>query len=97
MTLQVNRENQVLMLCGAVNVHTAPLLLQALRDKSTRSFTLNLKDVTSLDSAGVATLIEGLRLAQKQQQALALYEVPTCVMNALELSGVRALFSASIH
>ncbi|MDQ6979390.1 MAG: STAS domain-containing protein [Mariprofundaceae bacterium] len=97
MTLQVNREDQILTLRGTVNVHTAPILLKALRDKSTRSFTLNLKDVTALDSAGVATLVEGLRLAREQQQPLALHDVPDCVINAFELTGVSALFSASIH
>jgi len=97
MEFQINREHNTLVLCGGINVETSPALLQALRDKRTTSFALNLKAVTALDSAGVATLIEALRLAQQRQQPLILHDVPACVSNALELAGVTALFSTAVR
>lgn len=97
MQLQIKREQEALSLHGAINVETAPALLQALRDKRTTSFALNLKAVTALDSAGVATLIEGLRLAQQRQRPLSLHDVPDCVSNAFELAGVSSLFDGAVH
>ncbi len=90
--IDLRREGSCLRVGGRVDLFSSPRLLQALRQGSP-VHTLDLADVRHMDSAGVATLIEALRMARADGHTCRLLRVPACVHAALRLAGVRELFS----
>ena len=83
---------------GEVDVHSAPVLLeqiQAAIKKSYEVIIINLRDVSRMDSAGVAVLIEGINEARKQKIILSLQDVSKAAQSVLEMARVDKLFQVS--
>ena len=83
---------------GEVDVNSAPVLLEQIQNAIKKRYEviiINLKDVTRMDSAGVAVLIEGINEARKERIILSLAEVSKPAQQVLEMSRVDKLFQVS--
>jgi anti-sigma B factor antagonist len=83
---------------GEVDVHSAPILLeqiQAAIKKNYEVIIINLRDVSRMDSAGVAVLVEGINEARKQKIILSLQDVSKAAQSVLEMARVDKLFQVS--
>ena len=83
---------------GEVDVNSAPVLLEQIQNAIKKRYEviiINLKDVTRMDSAGVAVLIEGINEARKEKIILSLAEVSRAAQQVLEMARVDKLFQVS--
>jgi len=83
---------------GEVDVNSAPILLQQIQAAIAKRYEviiINLRDVTRMDSAGVAVLIEGINEARKEKIILSLQDVSKAAQQVLEMSRVDKLFQVS--
>ena len=83
---------------GEVDVNSAPVLLEQIQNAIKKRYEviiINLKDVTRMDSAGVAVLIEGINEARKEKIILSLAEVSKAAQQVLEMARVDKLFQVS--
>ena len=83
---------------GEVDVHSAPILLEQIQvaiGKRYEVIIINLRDVSRMDSAGVAVLIEGINEARKQKIILSLQDVSKAAQSVLEMARVDKLFQVS--
>jgi len=83
---------------GEVDVHSAPILLEQILlaiGKRYEVIIINLKDVSRMDSAGVAVLIEGINEARKNKIILSLQDVSRAAQQVLEMARVDKLFQVS--
>ena len=83
---------------GEVDVNSAPVLLQqilAAIDRKPEVIIINLGQVTKMDSAGVAVLIEGINEARKQKIILSLQDLSKPAQSVLEMARVDKLFQVS--
>ena len=89
-------QDSVLRLHGRLNIDSSPdfrdRLLAALRAESPKAVIVDLKDVTYIDSSGIATLIEGLKVARKQQTTLRLQGLHDRLLHLFQVTGVLTLF-----
>ena len=82
---------------GQINVYSSPDLrdsLQALLSKKPlpQTVTVDLAGVSSIETSGVATLIEALRIARHRQVGFCLQGVAGSVLRLFKVVGVLALF-----
>jgi anti-sigma B factor antagonist len=82
---------------GQINVYSSPDLrdsLQALLSKepSPQTVTVDLASVSSIETSGVATLIEALRIARHRHVAFCLQGAGGSVFRLFEVTGVLSLF-----
>jgi anti-sigma B factor antagonist len=86
-------------ICGRIDIDTSPALraklLPALQAPSCNLLTLDVSAVTHIDSSGVATLIEALRIARAHQTELRLEGLQDRLVRLLEFTGVLSLFNGS--
>ncbi|SRR5258708_40288984 len=83
---------------GEVDLHSAPVLLEqilAAIDRKPEVIIINLGQVTKMDSAGVAVLIEGINEARKQKIILSLQDLSKPAQSVLEMARVDKLFQVS--
>jgi anti-sigma B factor antagonist len=83
---------------GEVDVHSAPILLEQIQAAIVKRYEviiINLRDVSRMDSAGVAVLIEGINEARKQKIILSLQDVSKAAQQVLEMARVDKLFQVS--
>ena len=83
---------------GEVDVDSAPILLeqiQAAVAKKPEVLIINLSQVTRMDSAGVAVLIQGIMEARKEKIILSLQELSRAAQSVLEMARVDHLFQVS--
>jgi anti-sigma B factor antagonist len=83
---------------GEVDVNSAPVLLEQIQNAIKKRYEviiINLKDVSRMDSAGVAVLIEGINEARKEKIILSLAEVSKAAQQVLEMARVDKLFQVS--
>jgi anti-sigma B factor antagonist len=83
---------------GEVDVNSAPVLLQQIQlaiGKKYEVIIINLGQVTRMDSAGVAVLIEGINEARKEKIILSLQDVSKAAQSVLEMARVDKLFQVS--
>jgi len=83
---------------GEVDVNSAPVLLEQILTAIARKpevIIINLKDVTKMDSAGVAVLIESINEARKQGIILSLQDISKPAQQVLEMARVDKLFQVS--
>ena len=85
-----------MLLNGRLNIESSPLLrdrlLCILRDLSFKTVIVDLANVTYIDSSGVATLIEGLKVAGHRRVTLQLKGLEGRLLHLFEVTGVLALF-----
>jgi len=81
---------------GRLDIDSSPLLrdrlLAMLGEQSMRAVTIDLAKVSYLDSSGVATLIEGLKVARQRGIALRLAGLEGRLLHLFETTGVLGLF-----
>ncbi|HVE38714.1 MAG TPA: STAS domain-containing protein [Planctomycetota bacterium] len=83
---------------GEVDVNSAPVLLEQIQAAIAKRYEviiINLSQVTRMDSAGVAVLIEGINEARKQKVILSLADVSKAAQSVLEMARVDKLFQVS--
>lgn len=93
-------QDNVLRLRGRLNIDSSPdfrdRLLATLRAESPKAVIVDLKDVTYIDSSGIATLIEGLKVARKQQTTLRLQGLHDRLLHLFQVTGVLTLFESDL-
>jgi len=82
---------------GRINVDSSPDLrdcLSAILSKESlpRAITVDLAGVSYIDTSGIATLIEALRIARHHQTIFSLQGLSASVLRLFEVTGVLALF-----
>jgi anti-sigma B factor antagonist len=100
-SLEITVENigvSVLMhVSGRINVHSSPDLRDSLRailstEPLPRTVTVDLAGVPYIETSGIATLIEALRITRHHQIAFCLEGLGRSVLRLFEVTGVLALF-----
>jgi anti-sigma B factor antagonist len=86
----------VLDVVGDIDLHNSPevrrVMLDALRQKNTPRVVVNLKAVRYIDSSGVASLVEGLKVSRELGLRLILYGLSPAAREVLELSRLIRVF-----
>jgi anti-sigma B factor antagonist len=81
---------------GDITLYNSPdvrkILLQLLREKKVAHVIVNLKNVRYIDSAGVASLVEGLKVARDLKSRFALYGLSPAAREVLELTRLIRVF-----
>jgi anti-sigma B factor antagonist len=94
------RENDTIVCpSGRINVDSSPdlrdCLLAILSAKPLpRAITVDLANVLYIETSGIATLIEALRMARHQQTIFRLQGLSGSVLRLFEVTGVLTLFEA---
>jgi anti-sigma B factor antagonist len=81
---------------GDITLYNTPevrkILLDLLKEKRAKRVIVNLQSVKYIDSAGVASLVEGLKLARDQKGGFALYGLSRTTREVLELTRLLKVF-----
>src|SRR5512138_3567430 len=89
----------VLSLSGRVSVDSSPMLrdrlLRVLRSEARTAVTVDLSGSPSVDCSGIATLVEGLKIARQRNVVLQLTGLQGRVKKLFEVTGVLCLFEES--
>jgi anti-sigma B factor antagonist len=85
----------VVALEGEIDLEQAGTVRRALLDslKQGKDVLVDLSRVSYIDSSGIASLVEGLQVARKQKQDLALVAVSQRVRRVLELARLDKVFA----
>lgn len=84
---------------GRINVHSSPELRESLQailstEPLPRTVTVDLAAVPYIETSGVATLLEALRIARHHQVAFCLKGLSGSVLRWFEVTSVLALFDS---
>jgi anti-sigma B factor antagonist len=89
-------EGITMRLCGRLNIDSSPALrdrlVASLQAQSPRSVIVDFSDVSYVDSSGIATLIEGLKMARQRQTILCLRGLRGRLLHLFEVTGMSTLF-----
>ena len=90
----------VVHLSGRIDVNSSPdlrdyLLAILSEEPSPRAITVDLAGVPYIETSGIATLVEALRIARHRQSIFCLYGLSGPVLRLFEVTGVLALFEAN--
>jgi anti-sigma B factor antagonist len=81
---------------GDITLYNSPqvrkVLLELLKDKKAPRVIVNLEQVRYIDSAGVASLVEGLKLSRDLKSTFALYGLSRTAREVLELTRLIKVF-----
>jgi anti-sigma B factor antagonist len=92
-------EGTLVGLRGRLSIDSSPafrdLLLAALRRQSPAAVIVDLTEVSYMDASGVATLVEGLKIARNRQTTLCLKGLQGRVRHLFEVTGLLTLFETS--
>ena len=92
-------EGSTVYLRGRLNIDSSPTLrdqfLAMLRGESPHAVTVDLTDIHYIDSSGVATLIEALKMARQRQTTLCLHGLQGRPRHLFEVTGMSTLFEKS--
>ena len=97
-TVDHSGEGTLAQLRGRLGTDSSPalrdLLLPMLRKPSRDTVIVDLANVSYIDASGIATLIEGLKVARNHQIVLRLKGLQGRVLHLFQVTGVLALFEA---
>jgi anti-sigma B factor antagonist len=86
---------------GRIDIDSSPALraqlLTALQAPRCNVLTLDVSAVTNIDSSGVATLIEALRIARSRNADLRLIGLQGRLLVLLQSAGILSLFNGSVR
>src|SRR5262249_5449352 len=92
-------EAEILYLHGRLSIDSSPgfrdRLLVLLREQSRKPVIVDLTAVSYIDASGIATLVEGLKIARHHQTRLCLQGLQGRVVHLFEVTGVLALFETN--
>jgi len=95
-TVHHGNEGSVARLRGRLNIDSSPALrdrlLSLLGAQSPEAVIVDLTDVSYIDSSGIATLIEGLRIARMQQTTLCVQGLRGRLLHLFQVTGISLLF-----
>jgi anti-sigma B factor antagonist len=81
---------------GDITLHNTPevrkVLLDLLREKHASRVVMNLVSVKYIDSAGVASLVEGLKVSREMKSGFALFGLSRAAREVLELTRLIKVF-----
>lgn len=91
-------DEQRYRLCGELTFGTVVKLLRDSRDVFRRgaNFTFNLEGVTHSDSAGLALLVEWLRIARENSVKLIFINIPAQMLALARVAGVDGMVSSAV-
>jgi anti-sigma B factor antagonist len=86
----------VIDVVGDITLYNSPqmrkVLLDLLKEKRVARVIVNLKSVRYIDSAGVASLVEGLKVSRDMKSGFALYGLSRTTREVLELTRLIKVF-----
>ncbi len=89
------RGNTVILLSGEIDMHSSPMLREKLlgiiRNKPLRLI-INFKDVSYIDSSGIATFVEGLKHVKAYQGRMQFSELPQSILEIFSFSKLDKVF-----
>jgi anti-sigma B factor antagonist len=89
------RGSKVLSLSGEIDMHSSPMLreklLDVIRNKPPRLI-VNFKDVSYIDSSGIATFVEGLKHVKAYKGRLQFSELPQSIKDIFSFSKLDKVF-----
>jgi anti-sigma B factor antagonist len=89
----------VFRLRGRVTIDSSPVLrdrlLATLRGQSPAAVIFDFTEVPYIDTSGIATLIEGLKVARNRHIAFCLQGLQGRILHLFEVAGVMTLFQAN--
>lgn len=92
-------EGSTLRLRGRLNIDSSPAfrdrLMAMLQAKSPQAVIVDFSDVSYVDSSGIATLIEGLKMARQRQTTLCLRGLQGRLLHLFDVTGMSTLFEKS--
>lgn len=95
-TMNLDEQRTLIQLVGRLSIDSAPAfrnrLLARLRTQRHGALTVDLSQVSYLDCAGIATLIEALKIARNRQTTLRLQGLHGGFHHLFEVTGLLALF-----
>jgi anti-sigma B factor antagonist len=95
-TVKHGEQRIFVYLRGPLNFDSSPdfrdQLLAILREQSPKALIVDLTAVTCIDSSGIATLLEALKIARNRQTALCLQGLQGRVVHLFQVTGLLALF-----
>ncbi len=84
---------------GRLSVDSSPAfrdqLLAALRGQPTKAVVVDMTEVSYIDISGIASLIEGLKIARHRQNTLCLKGLQGRVLHLFEFAGLLDLFETN--
>ena len=103
MSFKINSEEKenigVIIVEGEIDMFTSPSLRDKLLpffEKDVKGIIVDLKNVSFMDSSGIATLVEGLQWSKKEGKAFVLTGLGANVLNALSLTKLDNVFNIKI-
>ena len=95
-TVHHGDEGSIVRLNGRVNIDSSPALhdqlLAMLQAEPPEAVIVDLTDVSYIDGSGIATLIEGLKIARQRQTTLCLQGLQGRLVHFFQVTGVSTLF-----
>ncbi len=96
-----DKKRTLVELNGCLNIDSSPSLrdrlLTILQPEAPEVLTVDLSEVSHVDSSGIATLIEALKIARARNTNLSLKGLQGRLLHILEVTGIAALFGLSSH
>ncbi len=81
---------------GDITLYNTPevrrILIDLLKEKHVKRVIVNLQNVKYIDSAGVASLVEGLKISRDMKSGFALYGLSRTTREVLELTRLLKVF-----
>jgi anti-sigma B factor antagonist len=101
-TVDRNGNDTIVRPSGQINVHSSPDLRDSLQailstEPLPRTVTVDLAGVPYIETSGIATLIEALRIARHHQIGFCLQGLDGSVLRLFEVTGVLTLFDRGGH
>lgn len=94
-----NESGKLVRLRGRLTIDSSPafrdLLLAILRRQSPVAVLVDFSEVSYMDASGLATLVEGLKIARHRQSTLCLKGLEGRVLHLFEVTGLLTLFETS--
>ena len=98
-TVRSGDEGSTVFLRGLLNIDSSPALrdqlLAMLQAQSPRAVIVDFSDVSYVDSSGIATLIEGLKIARMRQTTLCVQGLQGRLLHLFQVTGMSTLFEKS--
>src|ERR1700751_3355071 len=98
-TVHGGDEASIVRLRGRLNIDSSPALrdrlLPMLGVQSSEAVMVDLTDVSYIHSSGIATLLEGLKIARLRQATLCLLGLQGRPLHLFQVTGLSALFEKS--
>lgn len=98
-TVHSGDEGSIVRLRGRLNIDSSPALrdrlLPMLGSQSSEAVIVDLTDVSYIDSSGIATLIEGLKIARLRRTTLCMHGLQGRLLHLFQVTGVSTLFEKS--